>query len=757
MEFSDEDLVQRTLAGDQAAFEQLVRKYQNVMYALACSRLLDAHDAEDVVQEAFVKAYQKLHTLRQPGQFASWLSTITTNACKMWFRDRQRQTRIYREIDKLEVALGHKDAIRVSEDEVNRWETQFTVHQILDRLTEPDRMLLRLFYLNGFSYREIGMLLNAKPNQIKTKLHQARQHFKKEWEKMEKAEQIRSQLGGEFTQKVMKSISGKVVDSTDGNPVASANIYARVSGGRESLLVGETKAEDDGSFRFDVEAIPEEIGGHYELFAVTDGHGVGAFIGYKKSLRDITIPLGPAAGLRGTVVDTNGKPIEGVSLRIYHIRTNELDRWGEYKGFFVCEIPNTTTALTDNNGNFEFRNLPRGTSVNINIRHPKYASETEYRIPVAEGSLRFVLRAGAVVRGQLTYELTCEPAAGFKVVNFDPSHRRGGASAETDENGNYELTGLHPGGYHIRVLPHPDWVAIPTEQIDVPEGGLVEGVDLKLIEGGLITGRVIDADTGKPIKGVGISTIGQANTHSWGDKSNSDGVYRLRAAPGAVWVCIYSDTSEIGYYHPGDRGKQQVKLENGQTLTDVDFKLRRSRKIQGRVVNQNGEPVAGVTVMSRFDARRRALTKSGNSGEFVLEGASPDENVELRVIHKGLGLGETTQVSAGTDEYVTIVLRPCGVLRGRVVDENAQPLPAVRVRLKIFYRFPAENGFFCSSGLVEATLTDEHGRFEFANLIPGADYNVSVESGGFDGVRKGLLATSGVQILDDLVLHTRKM
>ena len=50
MQLSDEDLVQRTLAGDRAAFGQLVRKYQNVMYAMACSKLLNAQDAEDVVQ-----------------------------------------------------------------------------------------------------------------------------------------------------------------------------------------------------------------------------------------------------------------------------------------------------------------------------------------------------------------------------------------------------------------------------------------------------------------------------------------------------------------------------------------------------------------------------------------------------------------------------------------------------------------------------------------------------------------------------------
>ena len=582
IQLTDEELVKLTLAGDRKAFGQLVRKYQNSMYTLACNKLRNEHDAEDIVQEAFVKAYQKLNTLRYPKQFASWLSTITTNFCRMWLREKQRQTRIYRDTDRLEIIGVYRDAMQTYEYEVAQLEAKLTVQQVLDRLSAVDRLLLQLFYLDRLSYFEIGEFLKVKPNQIKTKLYQARQCFKKEWEKMAKVEKIRNQLGEEFTQRVIRLISGKVVDSAGDNPVALADIYANISGGKECIWAGKAKAKNDGSFSLNVEAISEEIGGHYNLFAVADGYGVNTFSRYKKSLRDVVIPLGPAGTLCGNVADTNGEPIEGVSLRVYYICTNEIDLRGEYKGFFVCDIPGITRVVTDSNGNFEFCNLPQGAAVNLSVQHPEYAriEVNDQSIFVGETDIGFVLRPGAIVRGRLTYEQTGKPVVGFKIISYELSHQHGGITAETDGNGNYKLTGLHPGSYRIRASSHPDWVAIPTKQIDVSEGGLVEGMDLKLIEGGILTGKVVDIDTHKPIQGVGIGAIGEADSYSWGSKSGPDGVYQLRTVPGFVRIYVNSDTSQLGYHYPQDQGEQKVNVENGQTLADVDFKLWRNKNNQ---------------------------------------------------------------------------------------------------------------------------------------------------------------------------------
>ena len=82
MRTEDGYIIHKCLNGDKAAFGLLVDKYKASIYALAYSKLGNFHDAEDVTQEAFVKAYQKLRTLRRWDSFLAWLYSITSNICK---------------------------------------------------------------------------------------------------------------------------------------------------------------------------------------------------------------------------------------------------------------------------------------------------------------------------------------------------------------------------------------------------------------------------------------------------------------------------------------------------------------------------------------------------------------------------------------------------------------------------------------------------------------------------------------------------
>ena len=86
MKNDDVQLIQRVLNGDDAAFSALVSKYQRSVHALAWRKIGDFHIAEDITQEAFLKAYQRLSTLKEPQSFASWLYVITANQCKAWLR-----------------------------------------------------------------------------------------------------------------------------------------------------------------------------------------------------------------------------------------------------------------------------------------------------------------------------------------------------------------------------------------------------------------------------------------------------------------------------------------------------------------------------------------------------------------------------------------------------------------------------------------------------------------------------------------------
>ena len=91
MRSEDGYFVRKCLYGDPTAFGFLVDKYKACVYAFTYSRLHNFHDAEDVTQEAFIKAYRKLNTLKRYDSFLAWLYAIAFNLCKMHVRTQSRR------------------------------------------------------------------------------------------------------------------------------------------------------------------------------------------------------------------------------------------------------------------------------------------------------------------------------------------------------------------------------------------------------------------------------------------------------------------------------------------------------------------------------------------------------------------------------------------------------------------------------------------------------------------------------------------
>ena len=91
MRTADGFIIRKCLDGDSAAFGLLVDKYKGGVYALAYSKLGNFHDAEDVTQEVFIKAYENLRSLRRWDSFHAWLYSITSNLCKDWIKKQRRR------------------------------------------------------------------------------------------------------------------------------------------------------------------------------------------------------------------------------------------------------------------------------------------------------------------------------------------------------------------------------------------------------------------------------------------------------------------------------------------------------------------------------------------------------------------------------------------------------------------------------------------------------------------------------------------
>jgi len=165
----DAELVARARQGDTDAFEQLVRKHQRYAFNLAYRVLGDHTEAEDVIQEAFVRAWQGLSGFRGQARFTTWLYRIVHNLCLNRLPGLQRELL---QIEPLEEALVNPAPAPPALFEAR--EREAFLHAELERLPQKYRLVLTLYYLQDLSYDEIASALNVPMGTVKTHLHRAR-------------------------------------------------------------------------------------------------------------------------------------------------------------------------------------------------------------------------------------------------------------------------------------------------------------------------------------------------------------------------------------------------------------------------------------------------------------------------------------------------------------------------------------------------------------------------------------------------------
>lgn len=171
----DATWIRQVLAGNQAAFAPLYERYQRAIYTHAYYRLDNPHDAEDVVQEVFRRAYLGLATFDQTRCFRAWLMTITTNYCSDMQRRRQSLKRRAQHIALELVDFWLADSNANPEQIAETNEQHHEVRQAMAALPDPYREVLLLFYWNNLSYSEIADVTALKEATVKTRLHRARE------------------------------------------------------------------------------------------------------------------------------------------------------------------------------------------------------------------------------------------------------------------------------------------------------------------------------------------------------------------------------------------------------------------------------------------------------------------------------------------------------------------------------------------------------------------------------------------------------
>ena len=207
MKNDDAQLIQRVLEGDDTAFSALVRKYQRSVHALVWRKIGDFHIAEDITQDTFLKAYQRLSTLKKPQRFASWLYVIAANHCSTWLRKKRLWTQSLEDTSSAQLEKATYSGYVIAENEQTTAEAQReVVKKLLEKLQESERTVITLYYLGEMTYEEISEFLGVSVAAIKNRLYRARRRLKEE-EPMIREALGNFQITPNLTENIMREIS----------------------------------------------------------------------------------------------------------------------------------------------------------------------------------------------------------------------------------------------------------------------------------------------------------------------------------------------------------------------------------------------------------------------------------------------------------------------------------------------------------------------------------------------------------------------
>ena len=173
MTWTDEELVARSKTGDTESFNQLVRRWERPIFALAYRTLGREEDARDVTQETFLRAFRALGGFKGDAKFSSWLYRIALNLCHDWMRRHRRSPIVAApdgvEVEQLQDAREPAESI---EDLAARSELSRVVAKAMERLPAEQRQAIILKEYHGLTFQEIADLMKCPLSTVKTRVYQ---------------------------------------------------------------------------------------------------------------------------------------------------------------------------------------------------------------------------------------------------------------------------------------------------------------------------------------------------------------------------------------------------------------------------------------------------------------------------------------------------------------------------------------------------------------------------------------------------------
>jgi RNA polymerase sigma-70 factor (ECF subfamily) len=175
------ELVKRAREGDMAAYDDLVRRYQERIYATLYHMTSNHEDANDLAQEAFIKAYQALKSFKGGSSFYTWVYRIAVNKTINFLKQRKNRAQI--SLNDLDFNAEHDpDLVALISDktprrDINLAELQEKLNAAMQKLSEHHRLVVTLHDVQGLSHEEIAAIMDCNIGTVRSRLFYARQQL----------------------------------------------------------------------------------------------------------------------------------------------------------------------------------------------------------------------------------------------------------------------------------------------------------------------------------------------------------------------------------------------------------------------------------------------------------------------------------------------------------------------------------------------------------------------------------------------------
>lgn len=182
----DAELIRRCLAGDQNAYQQLLEKYRRQVLSLVWRMVSNREEAQDLAQEAFIRAFRSLHTFDISRSFPAWLFRITTNLCVDFYRRKKLDTVPLVQSagqDHEERILEVESPDRGPDEEYAGKSRAERLEKMVRALPAPYRIVILLRHQSDMAYEEIAEALNLPIGTVKARLHRAHKMLREKLER----------------------------------------------------------------------------------------------------------------------------------------------------------------------------------------------------------------------------------------------------------------------------------------------------------------------------------------------------------------------------------------------------------------------------------------------------------------------------------------------------------------------------------------------------------------------------------------------